>query len=213
MKKQLYISSLIVLLFPTLLLAQQMPGDHDISISYGRKSGTEVFHTLTKTPPSLDAPSYNTELSTTGNIFITYRYAITKGVSMGITLGTESFSYDKYSNGRIPNNGLIAHYDATVTTIAFEPVFNYLNTPYVRLYGLFGMGYRVYDQKSNPVQSFDGLGSRFFINSQWTPLGANFGKKQFKGFAEIGLGYKGLINFGFTWKFHSKPLPKENDRK
>ena len=210
-----------VLCLPQLSLAQNQSGDQELSVSYGRKSGTEILKWFVTSPPAnRDRVSYNEKVSTTGNMFATYRYSFGSIFSLGVTVGTESFSYNSYHNDGYPYQGpnpyplvnpFIANYKVNVTTVALEPKIYYYNHKRLKLYGLAGMGVRFYTQKPNG-QAFDGIGAPVFVNTQMTPIGVSYGNK-LSGFAEVGLGYKGLINGGLSYRIGRKAAKKEMQMK
>ena len=197
----------MLLLLPFALFAQDIPGDQELSVSYGLTSGTDVINgfLLHRGSPSFDRGNYNSATSKTGDIFLTYRYFINRRLDIGITAGFEAVSFDNYDNARPPI--YTSSYKATVTTIAAELKPVYYNGRIVQLYGLMGVGVRYYAQKEvafyttpeNKVGNTPG----FFFNSQWTPIGIRAGKG-LSGFLELGFGYKGLINVGASYKLSRK---------
>ncbi len=209
-KYPLFVFALITFL-PLTLFAQSLQGDQELSLSYGRKSGTEILKNFHDNPPTRDRGQFNSKVSTTGNYFITYRKAFTDKFLLGLTAGSESFAYDKYYNEN-PYKTFIAHYNVNITTVAVESKVIYYNGKKLRLYGFAGLGARLYSEKSTPAQSFDGIGGKVFFNTQATPLGISFGKK-LSGFLEVGLGYKGLINAGVTYRICRKSHVKEIEEK
>lgn len=206
-KRSLIIVALLIAIMPCTLRAQEQAGDHEVGMSYGRLSGTEVFKLFRERRPNPDHPTYRVERYSSGNIFATYRYNVRRGISFGVTMGTEFFAYDRYTNPAFSSPVFIARYHVNVTTLAIESRFVYYNSKFLRLYGLAGFGGRLYHERSSPRQEFDGLpSSKAFFNCQLTPLGFGFGD-QLKGFVELGFGYKGMMNFGLSCRF-KRNMPK-----
>lgn len=210
----------ITLFLPHLLLAQDITGNHELSASYGVFSGTDMIRGFITSNhrPNPDFSSYNRATSASGNMFLTYRYIVSNKMELGAAFGSEFVSFDHYSNplGRPPV--LMGKYKASVTTLAFEVKPVYSNWNLVQLYGFLGLGARYYTEKQVWGQQIAHIGINindfptFFINSQWTPIGIRVGKT-LSGFAEFGLGYKGLINGGIAYRLcHAKPN-KETGKK
>ncbi len=211
--KQLSIFTLGVLLScAQVSSAQELKGDQELSASYGRESGTDMIRGFSgaRSRPSGDYGSYNSGTFNSGSMFVTYRYALCKRLIFGATLGTEFVSFNHYSNNgpRDLPPALLGQYKANITTLAFELKPVYYNGSLVQLYGIVGLGGRYYSEHQVSGQSTGGTLDYFpnlFLNSQWTPIGARIGKK-LSGFAEFGLGYKGLVSAGVCYKFSRKTV-------
>jgi hypothetical protein len=82
--------------------------------------------------------------------------------------------------------------------MAFECVFHHYDKGNVAIYSLAGLAhYFTQDQMINySDQTYSDGGMTF----QATPLGVRFGKTVGV-FAELGFGYKGILNFGIGSKF------------
>jgi len=209
--KQLSIFAFGILFMPLLSIAQDRRGDQELSASYGRESGTDMIQGFSgrRSRPSSDHSAYNSGTFNSGNAFLTYRYFLSKKLVLGATIGTEFVSFDHYSNRGLRTDppALLGHYKANITTLAFELKPVYYNGSLVQLYGLIGLGGRYYSEHQVSGQS-TGTNNGFpnlFFNSQWTPLGVRVGK-QLSGFAEFGLGYKGLVNAGVCYRFNRKTV-------
>ena len=101
--------------------------------------------------------------------------------------------------------------NANVTTLAVEVKPIYYNGKLIELYGFAGLGARYYSEKltsgeNNTYGKTDSYPT-FLPNTQWTPIGVHVGKK-LSGFLELGVGYKGLINGGISYKpsHHTKAV-------
>ncbi len=201
----------VLLSVPCVLSAQDKKGDQELSVSYGRESGTDMIRgfSTNRSRPSSDYGSYNSATTNSGSIFLTYRYAICSRLSFGATAGTEFVDFDHYSNNgpRTQPPVLLGKYKANISTIAFEVKPVYYNGSLFQFYGLVGLGGRyyretqVYGQATGNTNAFP----NYFFNSQWTPLGVRAGR-QLSGFAELGLGYKGLVNAGLCYRFSRKTV-------
>ena len=200
----------ILLCLPSALFAQDVKGDQEFSASYGITSGTDIINRFS-TPysrPNLDRGSFNVASSKTGNIFVTYRYFFNPKLDLGITLGTESLTFSHYQNTPPPApTPMTGTYNVNITTLAIELKPIYYNGRIIQLYGLVGLGARYYTQKevgqgSAPLQN-PTTPTGIFVNSQMTPIGVRAGKR-LSGFVELGIGYKGLVNAGVSYKVNGK---------
>ena len=217
MKNTLSIAAalLITALCPK-VYAQDMAGCQEFSASYGTTSGTDMIQGfyLNRGRANFDHPSYYDATSKTGNLFLTYRYSVCKRLSIGITLGAEHVDFDHYSNPHFGDPVLLGKYKAGITTMAFELKPVYLNSEYVQLYALIGIGARYYDQTQtagSPAGTSDNVWlPKYMLNSQWTPIGIRVGKN-IGGYAELGVGYKGLANIGCYYKINRKHIAVANE--
>ncbi|WP_159468689.1 hypothetical protein [Dyadobacter sp. 3J3] len=126
------------------------------------------------------------------SVFGSYKYFVSEKIAVGGTIGYNSsakpFNYETWNR----------RYDGIkVLTVAGEGSFYYLKRRDISLYALSGMGYFIVpsDNDNTNYPNYNNFG----ITMQLTPIGVRFGKK-FGGFAEIGYGYKGLVNMGINLK-------------
>ena len=151
-----------------------------------------------------------------GALFATYRYHISNVISLGLTFAFEnengSWSNSNYGWLVDPPSNMVrinmyqGKFRRSAYTIAPEITFNYGDFAHglVRLYSVVGMGYTYRDEhitygnvnieynnpNVNPVH----------FNAYGSPLGIRVGR-ELSGFFEIGLGYKGVLNYGLTYRF------------
>ena len=219
MKKLSLIVCGLLLALPRISSAQYVKGDQELYISYGRESGSDIISgfEFNRTPPNFDHPTYNSATAKTGNFFAGYSYFLTGRLAIGLTAGTEFVSFDHYANNDIPpapglsRASLLGSFKANITTAAFEIKPIYFNGRLIQLYGFLGVGGRytsdklVSGENNTPGKEVDP--APFFINTQWTPIGVHIGKT-LSGFLELGVGYKGLINGGISYKpsHHTKAV-------
>ena len=214
MNKISLIAGSLLLALPFVSSAQYAKGDQEASVSYGRESGTDILDGFgfNRTPPNYDHPTYNVATAKSGNIFLSYSYFVTSRLGIGITAGTEFVTFNQIANYDAPTPGLpvLGSFKSNITTVAFELKPVYLNTRLVQLYGLIGLGARYTTDKlvsgENNIPGKEVTYTPVFINTQWTPIGVRVGKT-LSGFLELGLGYKGLINGGISYKLAHKAKP------
>ncbi len=156
----------------------------------------------------------------TGAISLTYRYHFSRLLSLGITGvydhqngGWRSplifTTYDPI-NSYVPVDPIYSIPPANVRrsryTIASEITFNYAEIGHglVRFYSVVGLGYTFNYQ----TIAYSGSDTRYYtpdsrpvvFNGYISPFGIRFGRA-LGGFAEFGTGYKGVLNYGVSYKF------------
>ncbi|MDR2980462.1 MAG: hypothetical protein LBV02_08525 [Bacteroidales bacterium] len=135
---------------------------------------------------------------TTPTLTFTYLYRPLKWLWLGgcfAYTGEYRIEYDKFSEEKIGSN------NASLLSLAPYIRFSYLNKEKVNLYSGFGLA-MTYEIKSSTVgRSRHWLSTEF--TGQMTFFGVSFGKTVV-GFAEVGFGYKGIINMGIGYRFDSK---------
>lgn len=143
-----------------------------------------------------------------GSIFATYRYHITEGMSLGLTMAYE-YEQGTWNKGLYlfgPGNSYEGRFHRSALTVAPELTFTYCDYAdgLVRLYGAVGMGYTFRNEKvtyGNANAEYNTpYAAPIHFNAYGSPLGIRFGR-ELSGFFELGLGYKGLFNYGLTYRF------------
>jgi hypothetical protein len=155
-------------------------GKSEISVGYGFYS----FYSFVNHGLYEDGEYRNSS----GSLCVNYRYYLTRNVTLGL-----GFGYENISNW------------GSFVTFAPEVTATYLDTRNttdirVRLYGSFSYGVSIFeDAKAGDPNHFDESGAKPWA-FQGTPFGIRIGR-QFAGFCEIGLGYKGLVHGGIELRF------------
>jgi hypothetical protein len=126
--------------------------------------------------------------ASSGTPTLTYRYYLSKDVTLGLAVGTEN----------IRNYG-------SFTTIAPELTVCYLDTRHdvvrVRLYGAVSYGVTVFNDNSiTPGQGQADQSGLWAYGFQAVPFCIRIGR-QVAFFTEVGLGYKGLFHSGLDIRF------------
>ena len=131
-----------------------------------------------------------------------YRYWFNKSVGIGA-----HFAFDKNSvralhlhdTSTSSDNEWRVH-NRYFYTIALDFNWNYMNRDICQLYGNIGLGVSLVNFSDNKTTNPDAKLTQLpFPNLHLSPLGIRVGKT-FAGFAEIGWGYKGIINAGLSVK-------------
>ena len=170
-------------------------GKSQIEVSYGLLSSEELAYDLANIIVDLFLWDNPYTIRRTGCVFITYKYFELEKLALGGSAG-----FNKHGRTDYYRNGTFSSYDNKTFTISGEVNFYYLKRANVSLYTMGGLGYfntnstTNYTSKGSTQETISGVAMQF------TPIGIRYGKS-FGGFAEIGVGYKGVINFGVNVKF------------
>jgi len=173
MQKGVYIFCLALSVFCFITKSHAQRGRSEIAVGYGYWS---IFNLANGAPFS----------QSSGTPSLTYRYYLNKDVTLGLGFGTENI------------NGY-----GSFTTFAPELTVAYLDTRHarvrVRLYGSASYGLTIFSDNNVVAGQADRSGAKPY-GFQATPFGIRLGR-QVAIFAEVGLGYKGLIHTGVDFRF------------
>lgn len=177
-------------------------GRHELSLSVGRISGQQIAES--------SGPEHGGYFisSATPNYFGTYRYHISKRLALGITAGVQDMSGDyNDANGHIYQLTSF-HY----VTGACEVLFVYKRVGKFRVYTFLGLGGSVHTDSYKALVSWKNTytETRKSFNMQCTPIGISVGGL-LSVFAELGIGYKGLINGGVSMRVPYKRQAKKSN--
>ncbi len=187
---------LCLLLFPLAITspAQDLP-THEIQIGYGplarERAFGDIFGNFFRTLFGEELR----EMSFSRSFQVTYRYQRRQRVALGLVSGI--------STGSAHDDPLIGSkrdYKYTRFLLAFESKFNYSQHPNVNLYLLLGAGGVLSKDWEEPKGSTQYAKHYGYPTFQFTPFGIRVGKK-IGVTAEIGYGYKGIVNIGLSGKF------------
>lgn len=192
MHKKLYSLSLSIILLILLAhrsSAQISSKSIEVAANYGKTSATQIFLTLPR-----GKAIYIFKRAATPCYYADVKYYLSRNFAVGLTAGMQHLSYDYNNSGSIS----VPSYTLTgnVINVTCELKGLYLNLPWFQFYGLFGAGVRFFPI-SSAVPEPERPPSVWF-NTQWTPVGLRVGNA-LGGFAEFGIGYKGLVNMGISY--------------
>lgn len=181
MQRKIYIFCLaltMVSLLPRTTFAQR--GKSEVSVAYGLYS---IYSLVNQRPYDVSS----------GVGMINYKYYLTNRVTIGGVIGYENLS----------NWG-------SYFTVAPEATYSYYDNKdariRVKMYGTASVGLSVFDDfyVYNDIYSHHRDESGAKLTGHVSPFGIRIGRK-LGGFLELGLGYKGLFNFGMSYRFRTKP--------
>lgn len=131
-----------------------------------------------------------------GTFFLTYRHVFrNENLLWGLTAGYSSSSSEIYNLGQY--EGIL---DRQFISFAIEWDYRYFNRNAIQIYSGLGLGYTYGTEKLTPPAESASAASTGDISGlayQFNAIGVRLGKK-YAFFLELGYGYKGIINLGFS---------------
>ena len=161
-------------------------------VAYGNYTMDEFFQAKSNVLPSTFSRS---NIKSKGAIFISFNHPISERISAGASLGSTKITSEIASFSQ--PDGLM---NRNLYTLAIESDFIYFKRQNYQLYGVAGYGYTLGRDEYFTANGQTGKGSVGFMAFQLNPIAFKYGNK-IALFAELGFGYKGIINFGFMYGF------------
>lgn len=178
------------------LLNAQQKGTSEIKAGYGVLSSNEIGKVFTDIIITPFSETKTTDEKHSGALFIGYNYAVKDNWTIGTDL-----VYERYTASVNKQNLTVASQKNDIYTLAVNSTYSYISKPKFRMYSGVGLGYTFSNEKLSPnqsdVQSVSSKSSSF--NFQVIGAGIRRGGK-IAGFAELGFGYKGIINLGISYQ-------------
>ena len=142
--------------------------------------------------------------------FVSGKYFLAKKFAIGVTVATQNITGNSNDTWISATGHTPFSYNMTTLTIAPEITLAYVRRKFFIFYTILGAGYDHYFVNYSYYNSYGGNGDYKIIpnniNWQYTPLGFRFGNT-LSGFLELGLGYKGLLNFGMSYRIGKSGHP------
>ncbi|MFS4467506.1 hypothetical protein [Maribacter sp. 2210JD10-5] len=177
----------------------QSKGANELKVGYGALSSIQFLdlaNDLTIISGTLGSMSY--ENKKYGNtIYGSYKHAINDNIMLGGTV-----AFERVTDNAISGNKKIGERDSKTYTAALEAEYYYISQTFIRLYSGLGAGYSFNKQEftstdstiKNQEEKFNHF--NFHVNA----LGIRVGNA-LAAFAEVGFGYKGIVNVGLSYQF------------
>ncbi len=171
---------------------------HDIMIGYGQFIPDQFKSVKSSMLNDLypDRRYVRDNYSSIGTIFFTYRHIFKNELFMwGITAGISNSKSEIYNVGQFEGELKRQFY-----TVAIEWEYRYVNQGPVQVYSGLGLGFTYATETLTPPSESsksESAGNISNIAYQVNVAGVRLGKK-YGGFVELGYGYKGIINVGFS---------------
>ena len=168
------------------------PPKLNTKVSYGNFTQDQFFKVKSQVIPSTSSRG---EVKSKGALFISFNRPVSGFILAGAALGTNKLVSDIISNNQ--KTGIL---NRTLFTLAIESDIIYFKSENVQLYAVLGYGYTLGKDEYFFDTGETGSGFIGFMAFQVSPVSIKVGNR-FGLFAETGFGYKGIINFGFTYNF------------
>ena len=176
---------------------------HEIRLGYGMLTSDGILNGATQ---MLD-PVVGTDItyggeSHSGCFYLSYRARLLPKFRLGAT-----FAYDKVSKDyiyRLPDEGMRLFSTPGKNhflTVTADAQFSYLQSEsgVLSLYWSVSAGVSFHKQRLEGLNEYDRSRTRFAY--QVSPLGVTVGAKQLGAFAELGFGYRGVLQLGIYARF------------
>ena len=159
---------------------------NEIGVYYGFDSASDIIGMYTH----IFTFSSDDQHDFWGPIGVEYYYHTTRVVAFGAVASIAGCSWGKGNED----------YSAKYITLMPSVKFNWLRKNYFGMYSSLSAGAMYLDHNLKDEYVKDDT-SRIWFMWQITPIGMEFGGKAFRGFAEAGIGEKGLLCAGLRYKF------------
>ncbi len=193
--KKILLSTFILLAMNISLLQAQEEKTNTVSLSYGVASTDDFVDLFGNIFTSIVGLTTNSGVSS-GAISLNYSRNVNKMLQLGGTFAYQQSTADAYIFG-----SYVGKDNRYYLTIALEGRIVYLTKPIFKLYSGAGVGYTIAkgeiqrsDKQPNTTEDFS------HFNFQVTGVGFRVGK-DLAGIAEVGFGYKGIVNAGVSYRF------------
>lgn len=136
-----------------------------------------------------------TPFERSNGLYSTYRYRISRRISAGLTAGATLLNTEKsvFGYSRTPGD-----YRYISALIAAEAQLHYIDRPKWSLYCVAGAGLgSTFERNSGTVAGSSEKTRYPLVIVQVTPIGVRYGKAVGI-FAELGYGYRGIVNAGIS---------------
>lgn len=189
-------STLLILSFITTVFSQEK-GTHDLSISVGGITNNDFLNIVSEivvTGVSAGSESYVNSKSTP-SIAITYKNALMDNWFLYGDVVYQSFKKDILLSGVAAGS-----LNNIFLTFGLGSEYHYVHGEWFQMYSGLSLAYtnQYSNYTGNSSEIKDGSGGNF--NYQINALGFRVGKS-LAGFAELGIGYKGVASIGISYQF------------
>ena len=127
--------------------------------------------------------------------FLGYKYNVTDRIAIGATY---AYAYGK--SKAFINNEQVGKLRNNYHTAALEFEYSWLLRSRLALYSKAGAGMTIFHQKYSPTEGQTTKENETRFDFQISPIGIKYGN-QFGVFAELGVGYQGIVSAGVFGRF------------
>lgn len=169
-----------------------------VSIGYSPLSAYIVGHSDYYPYPGDISPTIRGPKFTTGVLSLSYNYRFRRWFDFGLLFSYYNEYYRLHSS--FTNEFLGRVYDNYITIMP-SVRFTWLNRKWVRMYSSLGLGVTI-NTENQTKRKDESHYTDFAAAAHLTYLGITVGKSLF-GFAELGIGAKGLATIGIGYRFNN----------
>jgi hypothetical protein len=185
-------SSWLIFLVFICAISKSQELENSTKVAYGNFTLNHYLNTNSQILPE----NYSRDdIKSKGALFISYSHLFTERISSGASLGSNKITSDVVFNNQTV--GILNRY---LYTLAIESDLIYYKKQNFQIYGVLGYGYSMGKDEYFLSTGETDEGFVIFMVFQVSPLSVRVGNR-FALFGEFGFGYKGIINFGFTYMF------------
>jgi hypothetical protein len=202
-KKSFALRALVMILLLVFLFAGRVTcqsAHHELSVSYGIQSTTELINNSELMDSFLFLftigllQSETTNSKATGPVLFSWKYIPKSRWGFGVVAGRMKGSYDEIIGSFWFEGKTVNHCKYSAFTVAPEADFRYFQREKFILYSSAAVGLTFSSQVVN-----NSTEKRTYGDAHVSLIGFRYGQK-LAAFAEVGFGFKGLINFGINLK-------------
>lgn len=179
----------------------------ELSLGHGQLPSPQLF-------ANVKSPTRYYHATSSGAAFLALKYQASRNVAVGLIVAYD-FEAGLWAHIRQPSDPILSNAAGTFVrhTVTFAPELTiaYYNSPggLVTIYGVAGAGYQrrmqeiTWDYDTNPAQHINDVPPNPAANRmawQLSPAGVRFGKA-LSAFAEVGVGYRGVVCYGISYRF------------
>ncbi|MDA9201939.1 hypothetical protein N9O58_03435 [Flavobacteriaceae bacterium] len=202
MRTQILKSLLTLFIVSTFFYSHaQEQGTKELTLGYGTVTTNEILDVILNDflLSGLTGGLYKTKNHTySGASYVNFSYAIKNNFLIGAEVVYQRISKDIYlvndKDGRQVDNSF---------TIGANAKYSYISNPKFRMYSGLAAGYNTIQANFDPEKGSTSKatkGNKGAFGYHLTAFGFRYGKKAAV-IAELGFGYKGILNVGFNYKF------------
>ena len=202
MRTQILKSLLTLFIVSTFFYSHaQEQGTKELTLGYGTVTTNEILDVILNDflLSGLTGGLYKTKNHTySGASYVNFSYAIKNNFLIGAEVVYQRISKDIYlvndKDGRQVDNSF---------TIGANAKYSYISNPKFRMYSGLAAGYNTIQANFDPEKGSTSKatkGNKGAFGYNLTAFGFRYGKKAAV-IAELGFGYKGILNVGFNYKF------------
>jgi hypothetical protein len=180
--------------------ATSQSGYHELSASWGIKSTTELSYSSEWMDSFITiftfglVTSETTNIKVTGPLLFSWKYIPKSRWGFGVLAGNTKGSYDEIITSVWDKSKTVFHNKYSAFSIAPEIDFRYIQREKFTLYSSAAVGLTFLSEEVNSSEEKSN-----YFDAHLSLIGLRYGQK-LGAFAELGFGFKGIINFGINLK-------------